>query len=34
MWDLGGQDSIREFWESYYDQTDAFVFVVDSGDKK
>lgn len=32
MWDLGGQTSIRPYWRSYYANTAAVVFVVDSTD--
>ena len=30
--DLGGQTSIRPYWRSYYANTSAVVFVVDSTD--
>lgn len=32
MWDLGGQTSIRPYWRSYYANTAAVVFVIDSTD--
>ena len=32
VWDIGGQSSIRTYWENYYDRTDGLVFVVDSSD--
>lgn len=32
LWDLGGQESLRTLWESYYDVAHAVVFVVDSTD--
>lgn len=32
VWDLGGQTSIRPYWRSYYANTAAVVFVVDSTD--
>jgi ADP-ribosylation factor protein 1 len=25
FWDLGGQKSIRDLWENYYDNNDAIV---------
>ncbi|KAJ5071266.1 adp-ribosylation factor c1 [Anaeramoeba ignava] len=31
-WDVGGQESIRESWSSYYVDTNAVVLVVDSSD--
>ncbi|KAK8800260.1 hypothetical protein WA171_004895 [Blastocystis sp. BT1] len=34
IWDIGGQGSIRKFWKNYYEETDAVVWVVDSGDKE
>eukprot|EP01080_Neovahlkampfia_damariscottae_P010653 gene10653-3277_t len=34
MWDLGGQDSLRESWDHYYQGTQAIIFVIDSTDKK
>jgi ADP-ribosylation factor-like protein 3 len=30
--DLGGQRSLREYWNDYYSATDCLVFVVDSTD--
>jgi len=31
-WDLGGQESLRANWATYFEDTDAIVFVVDSND--
>ena len=40
VWDLGGQNSIRflfkycrQYWEMYYPNTNAILYVVDSHDK-
>lgn len=33
VWDLGGQESIRPYWRSYYQEQEAVIFVVDSCDK-
>jgi len=33
VWDLGGQTSIRPYWRCYYSNTDAIIYVVDSGDR-
>lgn len=33
VWDVGGQTTIRSYWRNYFEQTDAVVWVVDSGDK-
>ena len=30
--DLGGQRSLREYWNDYYSATDCLIFVVDSTD--
>eukprot|EP00039_Didymoeca_costata_P029214 m.23659 g.23659 ORF g.23659 m.23659 type:complete len:179 (+) comp7528_c0_seq2:173-709(+) len=32
MWDVGGQDSLRESWETYYSGAEGLIFVVDSTD--
>ena len=32
-WDLGGQQSLRMSWTSYFQDTDAVVLVVDSTDR-
>lgn len=34
MCDLGGQRSLREFWQDYYNVTDALMFVVDASDHR
>jgi GTPase SAR1 family protein len=31
--DVGGQRSLRPYWRNYFEQTDAIVWVVDSGDR-
>eukprot|EP00386_Alphamonas_edax_P007757 GDKI01025771.1.p1 GENE.GDKI01025771.1~~GDKI01025771.1.p1 ORF type:complete len:185 (-),score=39.72 GDKI01025771.1:27-581(-) len=32
VWDIGGQDKIRQLWRHYYTDTDLVIFVVDSCD--
>eukprot|EP00917_Polyrhabdina_sp_WS-2016_P011101 GHVP01024343.1.p1 GENE.GHVP01024343.1~~GHVP01024343.1.p1 ORF type:complete len:178 (-),score=28.65 GHVP01024343.1:91-624(-) len=32
IWDIGGQKSIRPYWQSCFDSTDAVIWVVDSTD--
>ena len=32
--DLGGQRSLRDYWNDYYSATDCLIFVVDSTDNK
>jgi len=34
VWDLGGQESLRAAWATYYAGTHGVVFVVDSTDKE
>ena len=29
---MGGQRTLRPYWRNYFEQTDAIVWVVDSGD--
>ncbi|KAF8509434.1 ADP-ribosylation factor family-domain-containing protein [Hysterangium stoloniferum] len=33
IWDVGGQRTLRPYWKNYFEQTDAIVWVVDSGDR-
>ena len=33
LWDLGGQKSIRKYWEDYYQkENDCIIYVIDSSD--
>ena len=34
VWDVGGQDKIRQLWKHYYQNTDGLIFVVDSNDRE
>eukprot|EP01017_Pseudomicrothorax_dubius_P040459 TRINITY_DN6329_c0_g2_i1.p1 TRINITY_DN6329_c0_g2~~TRINITY_DN6329_c0_g2_i1.p1 ORF type:complete len:181 (+),score=35.53 TRINITY_DN6329_c0_g2_i1:124-666(+) len=34
VWDLGGQTAIRPYWRSYYPNTNAIIYVIDSVDKE
>ena len=34
VWDLGGQQAIREHWQNYYDNLDCIIYVVDSSDNR
>jgi len=34
LWDIGGQKTIRQYWDQYLDNTDVLIYVVDSSDKK
>ena len=33
VWDVGGQDKIRDLWKRFYKYTDGLIFVVDSNDQ-
>lgn len=26
LWDIGGQKTLRQYWSSYYDESDAIVY--------
>ena len=32
VWDVGGQDKLRDLWRHYYPGTNGVIFVVDSAD--
>lgn len=34
MWDLGGQESLRTAWNTYYSNTEFILLVVDSTDRE
>ena len=34
VWDLGGQQAIREHWRNYYNDLDCIIYVVDSSDNR
>jgi ADP-ribosylation factor protein 1 len=34
VWDVGGQDKIRQLWRYYFQNTQGIVFVVDSNDRE
>jgi len=33
IWDVGGQDSLREFWRHHFTGTQGLIYVVDSSDR-
>lgn len=33
VWDMGGRKPIRALWSNYYEDIDAFIFVLDSNDE-
>ena len=32
IWDVGGQEKIRQLWRHYYNNVDVLIFVIDSND--
>ncbi|CAL5229243.1 g12530 [Coccomyxa viridis] len=32
IWDIGGQATLRPYWQNYYERTGALLWVVDSSD--
>lgn len=34
LWDIGGQDEIRQYWKYYFEKVSGLVFVVDSSDEE
>ena len=34
MWDIGGQESLRSVWNTYYTSTEFLIVVVDSTDRE
>eukprot|EP01103_Thecamoeba_quadrilineata_P000535 TRINITY_DN10464_c0_g1_i1.p1 TRINITY_DN10464_c0_g1~~TRINITY_DN10464_c0_g1_i1.p1 ORF type:complete len:177 (+),score=28.81 TRINITY_DN10464_c0_g1_i1:63-593(+) len=34
VWDIGGQDKIRNLWKHYFNNTHGLIFVVDSSDRE
>jgi GTPase SAR1 family protein len=34
VWDVGGQDKIRQLWKHYFNNTQGLIYVVDSADKQ
>ena len=34
VWDMGGQDAIRQLWSHYFKNAQALIFVVDSADEE
>lgn len=34
MWDIGGQESLRSAWNTYYTNTEYLIVVVDSTDRE
>ena len=33
VWDVGGQDHLREFWRHHFTGTQGLIYVVDSSDR-
>lgn len=33
IWDVGGQKTIRSYWQNYFEKTDTLIWVVDATDR-
>jgi len=33
VWDIGGQRTIRPYWQNYFADTDCLIYVIDSADQ-
>lgn len=33
MWDVGGQEKLRQLWKHYYEGANAIIYVIDSNDR-
>jgi GTPase SAR1 family protein len=29
LWDLGGKESLKKLWESYYDDVEGIIYMID-----
>ena len=34
VWDLGGQQVLRKYWNNYFSSTSSLIYVVDAADEK
>ncbi len=34
LWDVGGQETIRQYWSNYFEGRDSLIYVIDSADVK
>ena len=34
VWDVGGQEKLRNLWSHYYDKAQGLIYVVDSSDSE
>ena len=34
MWDLSGQQKLRDTWKYYYENVNGIIFVIDSANKE
>ena len=34
VWDVGGQEKLRQLWKHYYDGANAIIYVIDSNDRE
>ena len=33
VWDLGGQEKLRQFWSNYFEKCHCLIYVVDAADE-
>lgn len=34
VWDVGGHETLREFWSNYYENANSLIYVIDAADEK
>ncbi|XP_040825460.1 ADP-ribosylation factor-like protein 2 isoform X2 [Ochotona curzoniae] len=34
IWDVGGQKSLRSYWQNHFESTDGLIWVMDSADRQ
>lgn len=34
VWDVGGQEKLRQLWKHYYEGANAIIYVIDSNDRE
>jgi len=34
VWDVGGHETLREYWSNYYENANSLIYVIDAADEK
>jgi len=34
VWDVGGHETLRDFWSNYYENANSLIYVIDAADEK